>query len=98
MWLHNVACCAKVSPMQPTLSPPTPITIGSLVHEARSAEGISMRELARRAGISAAQLSRIEAGKTLRPDQATLDALAAGLGRLAAPLHYLAGYCIPEEL
>jgi len=46
----------------------------------RIAKGLSIVELAQRAGISHPALSRIESGRTRRPSAATLDAIARALG------------------
>jgi transcriptional regulator with XRE-family HTH domain len=63
------------------------------VRGAREADGISQSELARRAGVSASVISRIEAGIVRTPDDRTRDRVAVALGRSARVLYFLAeGY------
>src|SRR3954453_2966697 len=69
-----------------------PIDVGGLVRAGREQHRISLRELGRRSGISAGQISRIEAGEVERPSVETLQAIAEALGRSAAPLLLAAGY------
>jgi transcriptional regulator with XRE-family HTH domain len=69
-----------------------------LLKEVRTKRGLSIRELARRAGVSAGQLSRIEAGDVDRPSVGTLEAIAGAVARPAAPLLFLAGHIGREEL
>jgi transcriptional regulator with XRE-family HTH domain len=75
-------------------------TLGSVIRDARELEGISVRELARRSGVSPSQVSRIESGVISRPDQEALKALASALGRASLPLLYLANpkTSLAEEL
>ena len=54
-------------------------TVGHSIMQRRLDAGLSQKQLASRAGISAETLSRIEAGKH-RPQAATIDRLAAALG------------------
>lgn len=54
--------------------------------------GFSMRELGRRAGISAAQISRIESGEVDQPSLDTLVEIARALDRNPMPLLIVAGY------
>jgi transcriptional regulator with XRE-family HTH domain len=56
-------------------------TLAELIREARVRARLSMRELGRRSGLSAAQISRIEAGEVERPVAETLVRLAKALGR-----------------
>src|ERR1700730_2838317 len=56
-------------------------TMAELTREARVGAGLSMRGLARRSGLSAAQVSRIEAGEVERPVAETLVKLAKALDR-----------------
>ena len=53
---------------------------------------MSIRELARRAEVSAAQISRIEAGQVLKPGREILVALGQALNRNPLPLLVLAGH------
>jgi transcriptional regulator with XRE-family HTH domain len=59
---------------------------------ARVRAGLSMRGLARRSGLSAAQISRIEAGEVERPVAETLVKLAKALDRDAQLLLVFAGH------
>ncbi len=58
---------------------------------------LSVRELARRAGVSAAQVSRIESGLVRRPSREILVALARALNRNPLPLIILAGHLEATE-
>jgi transcriptional regulator with XRE-family HTH domain len=53
---------------------------------------MSIRELARRTDVSAAQISRIEAGHVLKPSREILVALGRALNRNPLPLLVLAGH------
>jgi transcriptional regulator with XRE-family HTH domain len=66
--------------------------MAGLTREARLREGLSMRGLARRSGLSAAQVSRIEAGEVERPVAETLVKLAKALDRDAQLLLVFAGH------
>jgi transcriptional regulator with XRE-family HTH domain len=59
--------------------------------------GLSIRELARRAGVSAAQVSRIESGQVAKPSHDILVALARALNRNPLPLLILAGHLYGDE-
>jgi transcriptional regulator with XRE-family HTH domain len=61
----------------------------------RQARGVSMRQLAAKAGLSPAQISRIESGQVRQPAPATLVALARALWLNPMPLLILAGH-IPD--
>jgi transcriptional regulator with XRE-family HTH domain len=74
------------------------LALGDVIKHAREEQGIALRELARRSGVSAGQISRIEAGEVERPSRATLTSLATALGRSPVPLLYLAGHVDDEEL
>jgi transcriptional regulator with XRE-family HTH domain len=67
-------------------------TLAKLTKEARVRERLSMRGLARRSGLSAAQVSRIEAGEVERPAAETLVKLAKALDRDAQLLLVFAGH------
>src|ERR1700730_86991 len=67
-------------------------TMAELTREARVGAGLSMRGLARRSGLSAAQVSRIEAGEVERPVAETLVKLAKALDRDAQLLLVFAGH------
>src|SRR5215218_10558479 len=68
------------------------LTMAELTREARLRAGLSMRGLARRSGLSAAQVSRIEAGEVERPVAETLVKLAKALDRDAQLLLVFAGH------
>jgi transcriptional regulator with XRE-family HTH domain len=67
-------------------------TMAAVTREARVRAGLSMRGLARRSGLSAAQVSRIEAGEVERPVAETLVKLAKALDRDAQLLLVFAGH------
>jgi transcriptional regulator with XRE-family HTH domain len=67
-------------------------TLAELTKEARVRARLSMRGLARRSGLSAAQVSRIEAGEVERPVAETLVKLAKALDRDAQLLLVFAGH------
>jgi transcriptional regulator with XRE-family HTH domain len=67
-------------------------TMAEVTKEARVRAGLSMRGLARRSGLSAAQISRIEAGEVERPVAETLVKLAKALDRDAQLLLVFAGH------
>jgi transcriptional regulator with XRE-family HTH domain len=68
------------------------LTMAELTREARARARLSMRGLARRSGLSAAQISRIEAGEVERPVAETLVKLAKALDRDAQLLLVFAGH------
>jgi transcriptional regulator with XRE-family HTH domain len=67
-------------------------TLAEVTREARVRARLSMRGLARRSGLSAAQISRIEAGEVERPVAETLVKLAKALDRDAQLLLVFAGH------
>src|SRR2546423_14073664 len=67
-------------------------TMAEVTREARVGAGLSMRGLARRSGLAAAQVSRIEAGEVERPVAETLVKLAKALDRDAQLLLIFAGH------
>src|SRR5947209_18890411 len=67
-------------------------TVAGVIKEARVRGRLSMRGLARRSGLSAAQVSRIEAGEVERPAAETLVKLAKALDRNAQLLLVFAGH------
>ena len=66
--------------------------MAEVTKEARVRARLSMRGLARRSGLSAAQISRIEAGEVERPVAETLVKLAKALDRDAQLLLVFAGH------
>ena len=64
----------------------------AILRARRAALGLSLREVARRAGIDPASLSRLEAGKLLRPTPENLRALAGVLDVPLADLYAAADY------
>src|SRR5438309_537473 len=67
-------------------------TLAGVTKEARTRARLSMRGLARRSGLSAAQISRIEAGEVERPAAETLVKLAKALDRDAQLLLVFGGH------
>ena len=55
------------------------VNVGSLIRRERERQRLSLRELARRVGVSASMLSQVETGRT-RPSVSTIYAIAAELG------------------
>jgi transcriptional regulator with XRE-family HTH domain len=55
------------------------VDVGSLIRRERQKQGLSLRELARRVGVSASMLSQVETGRT-RPSVSTIYAIATELG------------------
>ena len=68
------------------------VTMAELTKEARVRARLSMRGLARRSGLSAAQISRIEAGEVERPVAETLVKVAKALDRDAQLLLVFAAH------
>lgn len=66
--------------------------LGKLVSEIREKLGISQRELARRSNMDCAEVSRIEAGKRLKPNILYLKGIAETLNLSMVDLMKLAGY------
>ena len=55
------------------------VNVGSLIRRERLKLGLSLRELARRVGVSASMLSQVETDRT-RPSVSTIYAIASELG------------------
>ena len=55
------------------------VNVGSLIRRERERQRLSLRELARRVGVSASMLSQVETGRT-RPSVSTIYSIAAELG------------------
>jgi transcriptional regulator with XRE-family HTH domain len=55
------------------------VDVGGLIRQERGKQGLSLRELARRVGVSASMLSQVETGRT-RPSVSTIYSIAAELG------------------
>ena len=55
------------------------VHVGSLIRRERQRQGLSLRELARRVGVSASMLSQVETDRT-RPSVSTIYAIATELG------------------
>jgi transcriptional regulator with XRE-family HTH domain len=70
----------------------TEVTMAEVIKDARARARLSMRALARRSGLSAAQISRIEAGEVERPVAESLVKLAKALDRDAQLLLVFAGH------
>lgn len=66
--------------------------LGKAISEAREKAGISQRKLARLANMDCAEVSRIEAGKRLKPNVLYLKGIAENLGLSLVKLMKLAGY------
>ncbi|MBV9379420.1 MAG: helix-turn-helix domain-containing protein, partial [Streptosporangiaceae bacterium] len=55
------------------------VNVGSLIRRERQKQGLSLRELARRVGVSASMLSQVETNRT-RPSVSSMYAIATELG------------------
>ncbi len=66
--------------------------LGKTISEAREKLGISQRELARKSNMDCAEVSRIEAGKRLKPNVLYLKGIAETLNLSMVDLMKLAGY------
>lgn len=66
--------------------------LGKTISESREKLGISQRELARKSNMDCAEVSRIEAGKRLKPNVLYLKGIAETLGLSLVKLMKLAGY------
>jgi len=66
--------------------------LGKTISEARKKAGISQRELARLSNMDCAEISRIEAGKRLKPNVLYLKGIAENLNLSLVKLMKLAGY------
>lgn len=66
--------------------------LGKTISEAREKAGISQRELARLSNMDCAEVSRIEAGKRLKPNVLYLKGIAENLNLSLVKLMKLAGY------
>lgn len=66
--------------------------LGKTITEAREKLGISQRELARQANMDCAEVSRIEAGKRLKPNVLYLKGISETLNLSLVKLMKLAGY------
>lgn len=52
-----------------------------VLKQERERQGLTLEQLSQRCGIDAAPLSRLETGKTANPTMATLQKIAAALGK-----------------
>lgn len=71
--------------------------VAAVITDARTVRSLSIRELGRRAGVSAGQISRIESGEVQRPAVETLVALARALDCNPVPLMIVAGHVTGDE-
>ena len=72
--------------------------LGRLIREARESAGLSQGDLARRLGLSASYMSRLERGEFARPRPQVLTAIAKQLDIQLSDLYAVIGYVIPTEL
>jgi len=77
-------------------APPLP-TVADAVRSARERDGLTVRELARRAGISHTQVSRLESGEVTKPSPEVLVSIGKGLDQNPIPLLILAGHYDIDE-
>lgn len=74
-----------------------PNSVASAVSRARNEAEMTVRELAKRAGISHTQIVRLESGEVLKPSREVLVSVSKGLDRNPLPLLILAGHMSVEE-
>jgi transcriptional regulator with XRE-family HTH domain len=72
--------------------PPEEQTVAAAIRVARQNAHVGVRELSRRSGVAAPQISRLERGEVKKPTIETLVALARGLEWNPLPLLIVAGY------
>lgn len=77
--------------------PPEEQTVAAAVRLARENAHLGVRELSRRSGVAAPQISRLERGEVKKPTIETLVALARGLEWNPVPLLIVAGYVEIDE-
>jgi transcriptional regulator with XRE-family HTH domain len=77
--------------------PPSEQTVAAAVRVARENAQLGVRELSRRSGVAAPQVSRLERGEVKKPTIETLVALARGLEWNPVPLLIVAGYVEADE-
>lgn len=68
------------------------MTIGGYIKEKRIEKGMSQRELAAAAGLSNAEISRIESGLRKQPSPDVLKSISAALNIFCENLYAVAGY------
>jgi transcriptional regulator with XRE-family HTH domain len=73
------------APPQDASEPSSSSPYGEWLIRARTAQGLSRRELAERSGVSEPQIWNIETGNTLNPRSQTRERLAVALGESAPP-------------
>jgi transcriptional regulator with XRE-family HTH domain len=80
------------------MNAPKPITLGQLIQRRRTELGLSLSEIARRAGIDKGTISLLERGKNTHPTPHVLRSLADGLEMTVADLFASADYLQATEL
>src|SRR3954463_6484369 len=75
-----------------------PLALGALMQQRRQQLGLSLSEVARRAGIDKGTLSLLERGKVTRPQPANLSSLATALELPAGDLFAAADYLQSADL
>lgn len=78
-------------------SAPLPDSVGAAIKQAREEADLGVRELARQAGISHTQISRVESGEVAKPSRDVLVSTAKALDRNPIPLLIMAGHYDLEE-
>jgi transcriptional regulator with XRE-family HTH domain len=76
----------------------TDTSLGAVLRAARTAAGLSLRDVERRTGVRSGHLSQIETNTIARPEMAILWELAATYGLDFTRLLELAGYAGGEEV
>jgi transcriptional regulator with XRE-family HTH domain len=84
--------------MPSSLAMPSDPSLGATLKAARTAAGLSLRDVERRTGVRSGHLSQIETNTIARPEMAILWELAATYGVDFGRLLTLAGYRGTDEL
>ncbi|WP_457028731.1 helix-turn-helix domain-containing protein [Kitasatospora sp. P5_F3] len=74
------------------------VSLGQYVREHREQLGLTVRQLATRAGVSPAYVSRLENDQYHEPTPSTVRHLAEALELEPEDLYALSGYTVPHEL
>ncbi len=72
--------------------------LGALIHERRTAAGLSTYELGERIGAKNSTIVRLEQGAFAAPSPDKLARIAEALGMTLADVYGHAGYAVPDDL
>ncbi|WP_289891456.1 helix-turn-helix domain-containing protein [Virgibacillus pantothenticus] len=71
---------------------------GSMIKKIRKSKNLSLKDVAKRGGLSHAYISQIENGKRTNPTPQVLDKLAKGLDESSHDIWAIAGYYDEDDL